>query len=378
MTKRQSSVSSSGVEMVQREIAGDPSRFDESMEEAPQQSALEALLASLGGEEEGSKVTVFREGVRSGTKFKEYLYECAPSEFTFADLQSTYGGGRYRIQVVGPIANDQGKKWRGTLMNKAFDIGEPREKLKALPVVAQTNVAAEVVAALRPVMEQQQVLLTMLARGGDNNRAQIIEEMKAMAGFFQSRGPDPITMFAGLVPLIKSIMPKPGDIAIDAGESPEWAVLSKGIEIVQQMLANSRVASAAPQLPAPATAGAHQQPQMPVASASTAATSGASAPVAQSNEDEQMSLLFRSYLFIAIQAAKVDADVESYADLIATHGDEVSLHALETDPAWFTALEKLNAEVTPLKPWFEKLRARVVEMMNETESGDTAEPSHPV
>lgn len=187
------------------------------------------------------------------------------------------------------------------------------------------------------------------------------------AMFKQDRAPaapDPmsgITQALTLIQTVKGLMPEP---AVDTGDSTANLLL-EGIRTVSGAFANAKGAAPAmlpPPIPQAALPNPIAQPEQ-----AGAFNPGAQQPIQQPQpQGEDMGLMQRMMVGLAINDAKKGAPVESDAAIFFEKADDDLLNIVidgedATGKDWFTILCEINPDAKDYRPWFDAFRGKVLE-----------------
>jgi hypothetical protein len=338
--------------------------------------ALQGVMLELGERDDKAKVTVKRLVQAQGVRKEEWLFECHPKEFSVAQLQQDFGGGDYRITVYGV---QQGSNYKVIHADKRLTIGEPRGAVKpglagaaTVPGVGSPQDLTRAIseAIVGPFTALAQTLAQMI--GKQPSRAEMLAELKQMREIF---GPgdtapvaDPFTALERAVKLMQDARgsaPTPNE----DGEIPPTQIISQGIGLLKEFFDahRNRPMQAAPDVPALAapTPGTQSNP-IPQ-------------PIPNPEENESMKLAqlaLRAQLGMLLHAAKSDMDSATYAGLIYDQAPDEVIATLQSE-TWFDDLCKLNPGFTEVKPWCEKVRGEVLQMLaddNPPESNASSAP----
>lgn len=335
--------------------------------------ALSRLLTELGESSQRANIIVYKVERQGGAKKDVRLFETTPAEFSWSEIQAEYGGGDYRVMVYRTYRDaDDVRDRYGVSSNKMYSIAAPRKKdLPALGAAPQSgnDIAAAIAAAMRPVLETQAQLMTMISGGGaGGSRKAMLEEMQMMAGIIRPAGAapvesDPLAQLSRLMKMSAEVRALGGDGG-DGGGDPGMLAMNKAIELLANIFAQraQQPTASVQSLPAPAPAVASGQADS-AAGAGGSGSAGAQPEAADMNRIQNS--IFRSYLEIANTAASTGAPVDTYADLVATHAPDDVLNTLEHDPEWFAALVKIHPGVSPYGAWYGQLRVKVLEYLAE-------------
>ncbi len=325
-------------------------------------AALAGVMADLGASDEDAKVTVWRVSAVQGTRKQEWLFECHPREFSIPQLQADFGAGEYRVRVYG---KQEGTNYRVVHADKRINIGEARGAVKketalgAMPAAIPQDISKSIADALAaPLSALAQIVAGSVKQAP--TRAQMLAELREMREIFgpsvNAAPADPFAALRSAIELVKQAQPAPS-IVNDDGEVSPTALIAKGIDVVQHFFEAARGnAGAQPSpeaLPAPGQAAAVPMQPNPAA------------PVpSQSAAEDEMGLYLKTQLKMLLHAARSGADTSLYSELIYQQAPDEVIAILQSDQ-WFAELVKLEPGFAAVKPWAEKVRAEVMEALDE-------------
>lgn len=339
-----------------------PERFDGEEENDHLQymdAALQGVLAEVGARGDESKVIVKRIVSGNGVKREDWLFECAPSEFSVTDIQESYGAGLYRVMVHG---RQEGSNYTIIHANKKISIGDPksgpvkRDAAALVPSAGNPNDLTRAIASAisGPMTALAQTLAQMMPKA--TSRADAIAELAQMAQLMQTmRGPaspavDPFIALEKAITLMnasKSAAP----VLNEDGEISPNAVLLQGIGLVKEFFNAARTPNVAVE-PAPALAAPQEIPRP------------APATPPSLSETDAMNLMLKLQMKMFLNAAVNGSDPVSYATLIYEQAPEDLLVKLES-PEWFAELLKIEPGFAPHRDWCEQVRAEVLAAIGE-------------
>lgn len=377
-----------------RVVATEPQKLEDLFieEEIPPNEALTQMLLNLGESEDGSKVTVYRYSVNTGKRLEEWLFECGPREFSYSEIQDCYGQGKYRIRVHGVTSTGE---W-GILSNKVHDIGPGKVSTKPQE---KTNEPSEIAQLAKMMAEQNALILQAIT-----TRPQVdpIEQFTKIAGALGALPqqnqplppqPDMFDQFMKFAQLQKLLKGDPMPIGEEGGIDSSALLMSKGLDAVMTLFGAQNQKPAMMQVPnVSPLGGAPVQPVKAIPENVTTSKhpgSSPNIPIIEQNpsnlpiqsEIDEMRAMLKMYMNMIITAASHDGEVETYAGLIYEQAPDDVIAMLETD-GWFDELCKVEPRAANFKPWFEKLRTRVLELLNdlteEQNQDNTADTSLPV
>lgn len=328
-------------------------------------AALAGVMADLGASDEDAKVTVWRVTATQGTRKQEWLFECHPREFSIPQLQADFGAGEYRVRVYG---KQEGSNYKVVHADKRINIGEARGgapksdgTLAGLPVPAAQDISKSIADALAaPLSALAQIVASNMKQAP--TRAQVLAELREMREIFgapTSAAPaDPFAALRSALELVKQAQPAPS-IVNDEGEVSPTALIARGLDVVQHFFeaakggAQGAPATPPEALPAPGQAAAVPMQPNPAA------------PVpSQSAAEDEMGLYLKTQLKMLLHAARSGADTSLYSALIYEQAPDEVIAILQSDQ-WYAELVKLEPGFAAVKPWAEKVRAEVMEALDE-------------
>lgn len=348
--------------------------------DAPDETALTALLSTLHGDDD-SKVSVFQVIDAAGRRMPKpvWLFHCSPQDFMsngWAEIQNEYGAGSYNVRVYGRDPSGQ-TNYYVCLSNETWPIGAPRKSSQPAATLAapaaQVNIAEQIAAALRPIMDAQSAMLNAIVQGA-NNRTQTLEEFKMLASILRPTGElavvappkdslGELEKLMGTLQRIRELMPESDSAPADA----VTVAVKEGIGVVGQFIdAWKTQAASAPApvaLPAPA-APAQQQSNLAPQSQSAAPPGGAE----DMNLREMQRMLNK--LAVLIDAAANGEEPDGYAEMVYQTVPDDVLEEMKTNPQWHAKLAAFKPDVGKYPEWFAKLGALVLEIDREESVND--------
>lgn len=328
---------------------------DDDEDEIQALDALEGMISEFSGAAD-AVVNVYRQGEGKNLSF---LFRTNPDEMTGGEIMERcrdhYGTGDYRIHI---------RKGPRLVANKPFSV---EAKQAPDPATVQT-----------PQMGVAEILAIMQA-SNDRMANMFSESMRAMAEAFKGRDSaqvDPVAMQSTImqsVAALKQMTEKPDtskdavemliqgltlakDLSPRDGETNSTDVLLKAIEQFGPPLVNAAAAGAAPGAPGNGQMGPPQDPQ-------------AAADAAREREMGIRQQMIRQQLGFLVQNAAAGKNPELYAELLLDQlGERVVLDFIGKPDA-MDQLIAIDGNVAQFRPWFESVRAAILELTGEP--GDT-------
>lgn len=310
-------------------------------------SEEEQFFAQIGEADSQSKVFVYKQ--MPGAK-EAKVWTGVPGEFDLHAIAMNFGSGDYRVKMYSPT--DRGNL--GVRLNKVLTELLTPEEERALarrrgetPLesgsapLTESRVAEIVASALRSAMPAQAQADPFVQ----------MERLSAIMKNMQPSAPAPsmdsLALITGVAKIFRDLTPDrdPIDKGVNAGP---FDLLMKYAEPIMKIVTTNaqNQAATAPALPAPAPGA-------------TAANPGTTPPTA-TPEDDPMFMLKMGIRFL-VEQAKRDADPQLYADMVIDQVPPDDLKQLIAAPDFVAVLSQFNADVPNFRPWFERLKAEVVE-----------------
>ena len=315
---------------------------------APEDMALENILADLGGDGADASVHVYR--VSPG-KPNAFVGQFGPLEFSMEHLQANFGPGDYKIHV----------RQNGRLRaNRMISIAAPRNPVQIAPQ-NQTrdndvlNVMREGFQNMATMMQRTIETMAMMQPKQKTTR-DMLEEMALMKSVFNNDAPrqDPMQVIELAATLADKITPRSGEVG--NGE-----ILLEAIKNFGPMLAAGAASSMQPAAPMPFHAPQIlQNPVAPIAPQTANPTP----------ENDPM-FMMKMYLNVFISHAENDHHPDTYAEVVLdTVGEEKALEFLNA-PGWFDKLAELNPRVREpkIQQWLYELRRVIIDLTSPDETG---------
>lgn len=337
----------------------------------PEDGRLAAFLEEHGESADGV-VRVYREGPGG---YKDQILEQTYSLSEFepgALLKPPFNGGKFRIYVT------IDKKTQHFPLRVA---SRPAVETAAAPDASM--VLAPVLAAMLEGFKQlgAQVANATAARASGMGVEETIRLMQTLNGFAGARAmpaQDPIAMVREVLSLQKLVTPDRA--ALPEGEVDSGTIILRAMEIFGKPLADAMAQYNEEQA---AMRGGVRRPgaRSPAlvvdnTAAQPAAQTVPTTPAVDSNPEEtQMNLKIAMVRPILIGVARSGADVEPYVDVMLDTFTAEELDKYINAADWKEQLLKTIPEAADVMPWFEKLRARVLEVVKETPHVDGAPPA---
>lgn len=374
--------------------------------EEPEQTASEAEAEETMREVDTEApdridARIFRSHPATGNR--EALTDVIDAKLFSQDyVRETYGGGRYRIDFIGPQRGKAGKPGRGKVGQKRFDIDvtlpprHPRTTLgegatvmpaasgndrvsmlmeggiiqlfKAMEATTQMQLRAmearatvvtpidwaAVATIATPVVT---ALITLL--GSRKDPVEIARQIAETVGE-RPRERTTIDELRSLVSLVKEISPASGS---DAKDGSTW------LDVVRDIAPGVLAAVNNNRQPAPtASSGLMLPSQVSPPSPTRSDTSNGSAtpsPVAPAPNLPPSMMLFRSLIPVVFDAARKGKDPELTADWLLSdvpEGHYDSLHATLAQPGFLTELIGAVPALAPFDGWVTKLHSALLRL----------------
>lgn len=325
-----------------------------------EETALDALMAELGGEWSEGTVTINKKSERS-KKF-EWVDKITATDFVANGMPylAQYGSGEYLLLIYSGGT-------RGMRKRKIITISEAasaREQAKLPPSIAASPSAE--VAALAGSIKEMQTLIMQLAKNvsaprqdsvADKMREYLLIRDTFGMGAASHAVPapvDPIKMFQSVLDMVRDMQPP------DDGPSGMMDIAEKFMKTFGPMI--NRVVEQAQTAPALAA---------PAAAAATPGAQPAPAPNAAEGEKMFEQMMIKYFLNTLIVAASQDADPETYADMILDQVPDETIEAWINQPTLIDELQKYDARVAKFPDWFARLRTAILEFKAEDSKGES-------
>lgn len=304
-------------------------------------------LAKQYANDDGVTLRIYKEG-KGGYRDLTFMAEMKPDEFTPSLLQEEpYNGGRFRLHFCSRT---------GMIANKGLNVAPaPRHLVKNDAAVTQLSEKFDSLSGiLRELVSRQ------TAPPPVPSRIELINEMRAMAELFgrQNNQPAPSNTIANdpfailrlmreFTEFQRSVSPSQPAVTNEKGELDSTATL---INLADRFL--SGLMQLKNNQPQPQNVNVPQIPQATV--------------IPENNlervESNDMLTQMTAFLNVLCVQAAADGDVETYANIILDNVDEKAVLEFVNKPDWFETLIKANPNAANYRPWFDELRAAIVEM----------------
>lgn len=317
---------------------------DEVPDETPDDVAMMSLLDEIKNLPDSS-IRIYRVGKHP--RDVTLIDEVSPLDYTPVMLKHPpYSGGQFRIYGT----------HRGQFVfNRIIKV----EPAPFSPPDQQTHNSVDLATVLRIVAEQNEKLvnqfkeaLASIPREPKESRADFLREMAAMKDLFAS--PVPIAPSQDPIKMLKDVMEiqaLSGGSGGDSGGSPlmmlGMKMLDKLGELSQHQAQHSQPIAA----PIQQNPVARQAQKLPVK------------VTPQIEEQNEMSP--QAGLELLIHGAQSNGDVDWWANQLFDQLDDAAFELLTTDPMWFEKFSSLDPRISLLKPWFTRVRDRLVEITKE-------------
>lgn len=332
----------------------------------PDDVALQNVLAELGSSGADAKVHVYQ---IDDKKNRAFVGSFLPGDFSIETLQAQFGPGDYSVEVR------KDKKW---LKKSVIKIAAPRIPL-GLPVPAAPAESAKLVETMQAgFMEMGKMFSDALGRLAQNQAPQksnmdMLNEMIAMKNLLgmdrpTPQGPDMMQVLELASNLAEKIHPR-------EGEPGTMEVIMEAMKNFGPMF--NKIATAQHvQTPVPGLSGPAVPPQVaPMNQSMQSNPQGPQAPqTAPENppqtQGEDMNVIARKmFLNLLIANANAGNDTEPYANMVLDTVGEADAVAFVNTPDWFERLCAEEPRATNFRPWFEQLRADVLELTKPEDEG---------
>lgn len=326
--------------------------------EEPEDLALSGLLAELGSSSDAI-VRVY-ESTGQGRRL-EYLFECAPEEFSFDKLRDEYGGGDFRIHVRRP-------GMRGLLANRLISIKRTKKPEIGIqfPInqITPEQISDAVTKGLTEALSRLIPLLQPQAKAIDPTELEdrFMQRMVTMKELFTqpSGGMGNIELFIKGLEMAKDF----GHVPVGDAGLPD--LLIEAVRTFGKPLADIVSKQAA----MPQAVGQVVAPRMltPVPVGVNAIKAGEKVAI----EDNELGPLLPYVNFLLVQAGH-ERDPEIYANLFL---DQVEISVAEKYINRADLLEsiiKIKPEAEQYRAWLSEFLTLARELLEEERKGLTAE-----
>ncbi len=372
-------------------------KIEEEIDAIPDDDNLEGFLNELG-DEGGGTLSVYRSGHRIGRNFgKAYCFSGQVSDYDLPSLldklRDEYNGGEFRIQirVNGRIVKNKVIEVEPPQNNRSK--AEPEKQQQQQPDIASLLMTFQQSMAEQTRAQQDQMRDLMLSQA-QQTQTVLLEIIKAGNGG-GNNAPPPMSV-ADVIALAKSMAPKEDNFELflrglemgkdmgGKGDGDE-SLLQSVINTVGGPLVDMAKAAAVAQASAGQQSQSYQvagngvqyaeRPELPASIAAGASNADAVSQGQKSSEDNQVKTgdamnfqqlqQLQPYIQILANAAALDADVETYANLII---DQVPWETIEFALGSDENYEKLFEAAPALKnwrQWFDDLREVVLLLLQQ-------------
>lgn len=337
--------------------------------------SAENLLVELGGvSDEDAKVTVYRVNAKDGRRNDSWVMECHPSEFSIARLAQEFGGGQYRIAG---IKFDASRNQKVRFCNRIVTIEGVRETtpyISAARAVAQQPTASidgNVLSAIQQGFErlaqsQLQMMQAMQQPKIDpaQMRRELLQDMAMMREIMVGNNGNN----TGAVEMLLKGIELARDLSPAAGEAGTADILLEALKTFGKPIAQTVLAQAAqsqqiaPLISNNPVSSENQQilPQVEM--------NRTEAPVIDTTIKEAEMLKY--YISQLLVLAKDTRDPSLYAELIVDQLPDEQLNAIVSRADFIPWLISVNPEISGYVPWFEELRASIMEILTQAPESD--------
>lgn len=330
---------------------------DEPDQEVPDDIAFQSIINELGLSDESGKVNVYK--LQKGNYHDQiFLFECLPSEFNLTMLQNPeyHDDGYHKFKVILRNSKNIVKAKQLAVM--------PNAKLfeQKTDVANVSNQNSDIALMLKTMNDQTQALIAAVMAQNKQpiekpkTTTEFLQEMRLMKEVFGNDNPPPAPAPQQspmeLLTLAKELALAMNPEADTGIMSTMGRMLEKyGEPIMTAIAAQSATTPAVQPNPAPVI-----KKSLPVSPHGITPNPLPAPDQPEQNKDQnEMSFMMKMYLNQLIAQAKRNGDVNLYADLILDQvGDDI--YQLIEQPDWFEKLQALNADVTPYRDWFTRLK----------------------
>ncbi len=327
----------------------------------PESVAIDRAIKQLG--DASASVNIYRQGP-SGYRDLTFLFCCLPSEWVadgLPKLQREYGKGIYRIHV-----QDDGGAMK---VNKAIAVEALPNSQKPAAVAASAP-SGELALILASIAETNKNIAAMV----DTVRnAKPMDTLKDVVGMVKMLMPasnptatplqsvqDGLAMAQSLLGVAKSLQLPSAPAAVDHDGKIDVGgrAIDRGIDLITRMFEQSAAANVAP-APRQPKAVQRREPQQPQQIQPQQTGDDMTA------EDRETLEMIALQLKIANRAAAKGTDAADFAESAYALIPEDVIQAMATDAQWFAYLTNVVPECAPHREWYERVRARVLELATE-------------
>lgn len=293
-------------------------------------------------------------------KEEAFLGRFVAKEFSLDELRKEFGGGTFRIRGFCPKPPPQNGV--RLFMNRVVRMEVPK-KVEA----SQSDTVLSAIAAMQSNMEKMMLgfseAIARAIKPPENNRMQILEEMKIMREMFTSSTPPaPEKDVMGELDKMLSLQQKLQ--ALSGGGEGGSSYMPLMLEMVKPL-----IGPVTQQLQQKIVSSQNPIPQVPTALTQPVQPKEGIEKMSQADEMNQIKA-FSSMLMLA---AKNDMDTVTYANMVLDHVPPDAVDQLLDDPKWFDKLCNAVPEAKNHQPWFERLYSDIKEMLTEDENPGTSE-----
>jgi hypothetical protein len=321
-------------------------------EPEPDDIALQTVLSELGADGSNAKVNVYQ---LDAMKNKAFVGAFLPTEFSLENVQKQYGPGDYEIRVY----DNKGLKTR-----RIIKIAEPKMTVSNLPVTGIGD--AKILETMQNGFKEMGAMFANALAGIASNQPkpkttmEMLQEMQLMREIMgvnnaPAQTADPLQMVEMAMSLAEKIQPR-------IGEPGTGEVILEAIKNFGPMIATGLQKAQTENVTRPVI----QQNPVPQISQS---------PVNEGQDE--MNVMKKYYLNLLIAQATNDNDPYTYANmLLDVVGDEQALQFVNT-PDWFERLCSEDARAANFRPWFDRMRAAILDLTSPDETGISSETPLP-
>jgi len=332
--------------------------FDE--QDEADEIALSNAISELGDSGASGKVVVHKEDAAKRNMYINTYDVGIFNDMGLNGLRSEFGAGTYHIRVY----NGRGRLVKGG--NRKITMAQiEQDKPKAAPAPDFATVLRDALIAMQQQSEQQIARLAEALRPPPaptmGEMLQNMVYMKQVMGMDAPRSDGGIDMFLKAVQVAREISPPSGE----ATGADVFLELAKQFAPVIAQNARAQTpqqprSPKAPAIPIPPNLQRNIAPGNPAPEPLPAQT-----PIIQPSQDDDMSMMFKMQLKMMVRSAQAGSPPENFVDLILDNFDDDTLEEFLNDPNALQKLASIEPTVTAVMPWFEKLRALIIDATTE-------------
>ncbi len=340
---------------------------DQSVQEPDDDNSddLQRVIAELGGDSEGTTVRLLRLD-KAGARTGAIVADMDPSEFSFMEVKTRYGGGFYRAKLTaqnGRLIRNQAFALEGK--PKVVD-DTPQASIQPVntsretdPMIAMMNMqmtmmreqAKETQTFMREFLSAQRQAPVQVAAPapafGPQEMVSLIATLVPL--FTQKTAADPMAPFIKGLELGKEMSGGSG-----GEDESALGVLSKGLDTFGPLIQGIVAAPASPQASGPGRRGARTL-QSPAPQAQVQTKPPESKPPQMTAEQSEAYMLVKMLASASLSAAQSGDEPSS---MVAQYGGMIPVKYREAvaDPDIVNALVKVEPALEPHRSWLDRLR----------------------